>query len=48
LSPEIGARFPDEVLARRESRNALDSFVGFRGRSPSLDALLRHNGLVAS
>jgi oligopeptidase A len=48
LSPTIGARFRDEVLARGGSRPALDSFVAFRGRAPSLDALLRHNGMVAS
>lgn len=48
LSPTIGARFRDEVLARGGSRPALESFVAFRGRPPSLDALLRHNGMVAS
>jgi oligopeptidase A len=48
LSPDIGARFRDEVLARGGSRPALESFVAFRGRPPSLDALLRHNGMVAS
>jgi oligopeptidase A len=48
LSPEIGARFRDEVLARGGSRPALESFVAFRGRAPSLDALLRHNGMVVS
>jgi oligopeptidase A len=48
LSPEIGARFREEVLARGGSRPALDSFVAFRGRAPQLDALLRHNGMVAS
>ena len=47
LSPVIGARFRDEVLARGGSRPALESFVAFRGRPPSLDALLRHNGMVA-
>ena len=48
LSPEIGARFRDEVLARGGSRPALESFVAFRGRPPQIDALLRHNGMVAS
>jgi len=48
LSPHVGARFRDEVLARGGSRTALESFVAFRGRPPSLDALLRHNGMVAS
>ena len=46
LSPEIGARFRDEVLARGGSRPAIESFIAFRGRPPSLEALLRHNGMV--
>jgi len=46
MSPEVGARFRDEVLGRGGSRPALESFVAFRGRPPQLDALLRHNGMV--
>jgi oligopeptidase A len=46
LSSEVGARFRDEVLARGGTRPALESFIAFRGRPPSLDALLRHNGMV--
>jgi oligopeptidase A len=48
LSPAAGARFRDEVLAQGGSRPALESFVAFRGRPPQLDALLRHNGMVAA
>ena len=48
LNPEIGARFRDEVLARGGSRPALESFIAFRGRAPNIDALLRHNGMVAA
>ena len=48
LNPEIGARFRDEVLAMGGSRPALESFVAFRGREPNIDALLRHNGMVAA
>jgi oligopeptidase A len=36
------------VPARGGSRSARDSFVAFRRRPPSIDALLRHNGMVAS
>ena len=39
LDPEIGARFWREVLAVGASRPALESFVAFRGRPPSSDAL---------
>jgi oligopeptidase A len=48
LNPEIGARFRDEVLAMGGSRPALESFIAFRGRPPSIDALLRHHGMVTS
>jgi oligopeptidase A len=48
LNPEIGARFRDEVLAVGGSRPALESFIAFRGREPSIEALLRHNGMVAA
>ena len=48
LSPAAGGRFRDEVLARGGSRPALDSFIAFRGRGPQIDALLRHNGMLAS
>jgi oligopeptidase A len=46
LSPEIGTRFREEILARGGSRPALESFVAFRGREPKIDALLRHNGML--
>lgn len=40
-----GRRFLTEVLERGSTRGAMDSFVAFRGREPSIDALLRHSGL---
>ena len=43
---DTGARFRQEVLAVGGSRPALESFRAFRGRDPSLDALLRHQGLA--
>ena len=46
LNEEIGARFRKEVLAVGGSRDAMASFIAFRGREPSIEALLRHNGLV--
>lgn len=45
LNPDVGARFRAEVLAMGGSRGAMESFTAFRGREPSIDALLRHNGL---
>jgi oligopeptidase A len=41
-----GRRFLAEVLERGGTRDALDNFVAFRGREPSIDALLRHSGLA--
>jgi len=46
LNPDVGARFRAEILAMGGSRGAMDSFSAFRGREPSIDALLRHNGLL--
>jgi oligopeptidase A len=48
LNPATGARFRDEILGVGGSRPAMDSFVAFRGRKPRIDALLRHNGMVAT
>ena len=41
-----GRRFWQEVLAVGGSRPAAESFKAFRGREPSIDALLRHSGFA--
>ncbi len=41
-----GARYREAILESGGSRPALDSFKAFRGREPTLDALLRHQGLA--
>jgi len=46
LDPETGRRFREEILAVGGSRPAMESFKAFRGREPSVDALLRHNGMT--
>jgi len=46
LDPTVGDRFWREILAVGSSRPALESFVAFRGRAPSVDALLRHSGMT--
>jgi oligopeptidase A len=46
FNPATGRRFLAEILSVGGSRPAIDSFKAFRGREPSLDALLRHNGMV--
>jgi oligopeptidase A len=47
LSPVAGEQFRREVLARGGSRPALESFVAFRGRPPTIEPLLRHSGMDA-
>jgi hypothetical protein len=46
LEPAVGRRFLAEILSVGGSRPAIDSFRAFRGRDPSIDALLRHNGMT--
>jgi len=48
FDPETGKRFRDEVLSVGGSRSAAESFRAFRGRDPSVDALLRHSGMIAA
>jgi oligopeptidase A len=48
LDPVTGSRFRDEILAVGGSRPAIESFKAFRGREPRIDALLRHNGMIAA
>ncbi len=44
----VGKRFLDEILSVGGSRPAIESFTAFRGREPSVDALLRHSGMIAA
>jgi oligopeptidase A len=46
FDPATGARFRDTVLAQGGSRDAMELFIEFRGRKPSLEPLLRHSGLA--
>ncbi len=45
LNAETGRAFREAVLARGGSQEPMLLFVDFRGREPSIDALLRHSGL---
>ena len=44
----VGKRLLDEILSVGGSRPAIESFKAFRGREPSVDALLRHSGMIAA
>lgn len=46
LNVETGRRLRREVLEVGGSRPAMDSFKAFRGREPSIDALMRHQGMA--
>jgi len=46
LNADTGRRYRREILEMGGSRPALDSFKAFRGREPSIDALLRHQGMA--
>jgi len=45
-NPETGRRYRQAILEAGGSRPAMESFKAFRGREPSLDALLRHQGMA--
>lgn len=47
FNPDVGHAFLTHVLEKGGSQDAMDLFVNFRGRKPSIDALLRHNGIAA-
>jgi len=42
---QTAARFRAEILEIGGSRDIMDAYVAFRGRKPTLDALLRHSGI---
>ena len=46
LDPATGRRYREAVLEVGGSRPAMASFKAFRGREPSIDALLRHQGMA--
>jgi oligopeptidase A len=45
MDPAQGQRFLDTILSVGGSRPAMESFIAFRGRPPSIEPLLRHNGI---
>ncbi len=48
FDPATCKRYLDEVIAVGGARPAAESFEAFRGRPPSIEALLRHSGLVTT
>jgi len=46
FNPITGQSFLDEILTRGGSEEPMQLFERFRGRKPTLDALLRHKGIL--
>ena len=46
VNVETGRKYRNAILEAGGSRPAMESFKAFRGREPSLDALLRHQGMA--
>lgn len=46
LDAQTGRRYRAAILEAGGSRPALESFKAFRGREPSIEALLRHQGMA--
>jgi oligopeptidase A len=46
LDVSTGRRYRQAILEAGGSRPAMESFKDFRGREPSIDALLRHQGMA--
>ncbi|MCI0507757.1 MAG: M3 family metallopeptidase, partial [Gammaproteobacteria bacterium] len=44
---DTGEQFLHTILEQGGSREPMELFKEFRGREPSIDALLRHNGIAA-
>ncbi len=47
FDPEAGQAFLREILERGGTRDAMDGYVAYRGRKPTLEPLLRHSGIEA-
>ncbi|MEO8391035.1 M3 family metallopeptidase [Polaromonas sp.] len=46
VNVETGRKYRQAILEAGGSRPAMESFKAFRGREPSLDALMRHQGMA--
>jgi oligopeptidase A len=47
FNPEVGNAFLTNILEKGGSQAPMDLFVAFRGRKPTVDALLRHSGITS-
>ncbi|MCH9694979.1 MAG: M3 family metallopeptidase [Gammaproteobacteria bacterium] len=47
FDPDTAQRFRREILEVGGSRDIMEAYIAFRGRKPTIDALLRQNGIQA-
>ena len=45
INQDVAQRFLTELLSRGGSRDMMQSYQAFRGKAPTVDALLKHNGI---
>ena len=45
FNKEVAAKFENEILSKRGSRDPLEMYIAFRGKEPGIDALLKNRGL---
>jgi len=45
INQDVATQFLNELLSRGGSRDLLESYKAFRGKEPTVDALLKHNGI---
>jgi len=48
INTRVANKFLDEVLSRGGSRDLMESYQTFRGKPPTVDALLKHSGITAN
>ncbi|MEM1042892.1 MAG: M3 family metallopeptidase [Bacteroidota bacterium] len=46
FDPELAQKLYENVFSAGDTQPAMDAYVGFRGREPNVDALLRNRGFI--
>ena len=44
--PELAQKLLDSVYSAGDTQPAMDAYIGFRGREPSVEPLLRNRGFI--
>jgi len=48
FDPELAQKLYENVFSAGDKQEAMDAYVGFRGREPEVEALLRNRGFAES